>query len=43
LSRDRELFQGRPLFLSECDPEKRQKGGHQFKYGTGEFHKAVAF
>ena len=35
LARDREMFEGRPIFISECDPEKKQKGGHQFKYGTG--------
>jgi len=28
------MFQGRPLFISECDPDKKQKG-HQFRYGTG--------
>jgi hypothetical protein len=30
------MFEGRPLFISECDPEKKTKGsGHDFKFGTG--------
>lgn len=31
LARDHEPIDGRPMFVSECDPEKK---GHHFKYGT---------
>jgi RNA recognition motif-containing protein len=33
LGRDHELLDGRPIYISECDPEKKKKG-HQFKYST---------
>lgn len=33
LKRDRETIKGRPMFISENDPEKKNRG-HQFKYST---------
>jgi len=33
LARDNELVKGRPMYISECDPEKKK--GPVFKYNTG--------